>query len=58
MNGLVRSAEDRLLMEFLKRQEVAHPDNALETDVFLRRQELNQPDGGFGEGKRRSQSNR
>jgi hypothetical protein len=40
LNDLVRSAEDRLLLEFLNRQEVAHPDNALETDVFLRRQEL------------------
>lgn len=42
INDLVRTAEDRLLLDFLKRQEVAHPDNALETDVFLRRQELKQ----------------
>lgn len=42
LNDLIRSAEDRLLLEFLHRQEVAHPDNALETDVFLRRQELKQ----------------
>jgi hypothetical protein len=40
LNDLVRSAEDRLLLEFLNRQEVVHTDNALETDVFLRRQEL------------------
>jgi hypothetical protein len=42
LNDLVRSAEDRLLREFLNRQEVAHPDNALDTDIFLRRQELKQ----------------
>ena len=40
LNDLVRSAEDRLLLEFLKGQEVVHTDNALETDIFLRRQEL------------------
>lgn len=42
LNDLIRSAEDRLLLEYLNRQEVVHPDNALETDVFLRRQELKQ----------------
>src|SRR5258707_3464846 len=40
MNNLLRSAEDRLLMEFLERQAVKHPDDALAADVFLRRQEL------------------
>ena len=42
LNDLVRSAEDRLLREFLNRQEVTNPDNALDTDAFLRRQELKQ----------------
>lgn len=40
MNNLLRSAEDRLLMEFLEGQSVKHPDDALAADVFLRRQEL------------------
>ncbi len=40
MNDLIRSTEDRLLAEFLDRQGVEHPDDALGADVFLRQQEL------------------
>jgi hypothetical protein len=40
VNDLVRSTEDRLLKEFLKRQGVAYPSDALAADIFLRRQEL------------------
>ena len=40
LNDLIRSTEDRLLTEFLERQGVAHTDDALAADVFLRRQEL------------------
>ncbi len=40
INDLVRSTEDRLLAEFLDRQGVAHSNDALAADVFLRRQEL------------------
>jgi hypothetical protein len=40
VNDLVRATEDRLLEEFLKRQGITHPSDALEADIFLRRQEL------------------